>query len=137
MGRVRSRSGESACRFQGSYPPGRSPHQALDALAAGLYRKRVNWIVGADIPGFFDNLSYEWMLWFLEHRIADTRILRLIQKWLTVGVSEDGEWAETAKGTLQGVVFPLCLRRVGGGLARGRAIPGRVPGTAGQVWVGA
>jgi len=92
--RARRRSGESACRFEGSYPPGSSPHQALDALAADLYRKRVNWIVDADIQGFFDNLSHEWMLRFLEHRIADTRILRLIQKWLKAGVSEDGEWRE-------------------------------------------
>ena len=68
--------------FSYGFRPGRSPHQALDALAAGLCRKRVNWIVDADIQGFFDNLSHEWMLRFLEHRIADTRILRLIQKWL-------------------------------------------------------
>jgi len=94
--------------FSYGFRPGRSPHQALDALSVGIARKRVNWILDADIRGFFDNLSHEWMVRFLEHRIADQRILRLIQKWLKAGVSEDGEWSETTIGTPQGaVVSPL------------------------------
>lgn len=88
--------------------PERSPHQALDALAVGIERKRVNWVLDADIRGFFDNVDHEWMLRFLQHRIADQRILRLIQKWLKAGVSEGGNWSETKVGTPQGsVVSPL------------------------------
>jgi len=94
--------------FSYGFRPGRSPHQALDALAVGLERKKVNWVLDADICGFFDNVSHEWMVKFLEHRVADRRIIRLIQKWLKAGVSEDGQWSETKKGTPQGaVVSPL------------------------------
>ena len=81
------------------FRPGRSPHQALDALSVGIQRKRVNWILDADIRGFFDQMSHEWTMKFVQHRIADERILRLIQKWLKAGVSEDGEWSETRIGT--------------------------------------
>jgi group II intron reverse transcriptase/maturase len=80
--------------FQGfsyGFRPGRSPHQALDALTVGIQRKRVNWVLDADIRGFFDNMSHEWTMKFVEHRVADRRILRLIQKWLKAGVSEDGQ----------------------------------------------
>ena len=74
----------------------------------GIERKQVNWVLDADIRGFFDNVDHEWMLRFLQHRIADRRILRLIQKWLKAGVSEDGDWSETKAGTPQGaVVSPL------------------------------
>src|SRR6202163_3987970 len=97
--------------FQGfsyGFRPGRSPHQALDALYVGIQRKRVNWVLDADIQGFFDNVSHEWALKFVEHRVADRRMLRLIQKWLKAGVSEDGQWSETKVGTPQGaVVSPL------------------------------
>ena len=94
--------------FSYGFRPGRSPHQALDALAVGLERKKVNWMLDADIRGFFDNVSDEWTVKFLEHRVADRRIIRLIQKWLKAGVSEDGQWSETKKGTPQGaVVSPL------------------------------
>jgi RNA-directed DNA polymerase len=65
-------------------------HQALDALTVGIQWKRVNWVLDADIRGFFDNMSHEWTMKFIEHRLADRRILRLIQKWLKAGVSEDG-----------------------------------------------
>src|ERR1700681_2684062 len=68
--------------FSYGFRPGRSPHQALDALNVGICRKRVNWILDADIRGFFDHLSHEWMMKFVEHRGGDTRILRLICKWL-------------------------------------------------------
>jgi len=94
--------------FSYGFRPGRGPHQALDALSVGLERKKVNWIVDADIRGFFDNLSHQWAVQFLQHRVADPRILRLIQKWLKAGVSEDGEWSETKVGTPQGaVISPL------------------------------
>jgi RNA-directed DNA polymerase len=94
--------------FSYGFRPGRSPHQALDALSVGIQRKKVNWVLDADIRGFYDNLSHEWTTKFIEHRVADRRILRLIQKWLKAGVSEDGRWSETKKGTPQGaVVSPL------------------------------
>ena len=92
------------------FRPGRSPHQALDALNVGIQRKRVNWILDADIRGFFDNMSHEWTMKFVQHRVADPRILRLIQKWLKAGVSEDGEWSETKVGTPQGQWFHRCSR---------------------------
>ena len=87
--------------FQGfsyGFRPGRSPHQALDALNVGIHRKRVNWILDADIQGFFDHVSHEWLEKFLKHRIADPRVLRLIQKWMKAGVMEEGEWSETETG---------------------------------------
>src|ERR1700756_3905383 len=97
--------------FQGfsyGFRPGRSQHQALDALWVGIMRKRVNWILDADIRDFFGSISHEWLVKFLQHRIADRRILRLIQKWLRAGVSEDGEWSKTETGTPQGsVISPL------------------------------
>ena len=101
--------------FQGfsyGFRPGRSPHQALDALSVGLHRKRVNWVLDADIRGFFDNMSHEWTMKFIEHRVADCRILRLIQKWLKAGVSEDGQWSETKVGTPQGAVVSPLLANV-------------------------
>src|ERR1700674_458468 len=97
--------------FQGfsyGFRPGRSSHQALDALSVGLHRKRVNWVLDADIRGFFDQMSHEWTMKFIEHRVADRRMVRLIQKWLKAGVSEQGQWSETRVGTPQGaVVSPL------------------------------
>ena len=90
--------------FSYGFRPGRNAHMALDALNAGLQKKRVNWILDADIKGFFDHVSHEWLLKFLGHRVADDRMLRLIQKWLKAGVSEEGEWSETTVGTPQGAV---------------------------------
>jgi RNA-directed DNA polymerase len=93
--------------FQGfsyGFRPGRNQHQALDALWVGLVRKKVNWVLDADIRGFFDSISHEWMIKFVEHRIADRRILRLIRKWLRAGVSEEGQWSKTEVGTPQGAV---------------------------------
>ena len=72
------------------YRPGRGQHDALDALHAGIYRKQVNWVLDVDIQGFFDAMAHSWTIRFLEHRIADKRILRLIAKWLKVGITEDG-----------------------------------------------
>src|ERR1017187_625036 len=91
--------------FSYGFRPGRSPHQAIDALTVGIQRKRVNWILDADIRGFFDNMSHEWTMKFIEHRVADRRIHRLIRKWLKAGVSEDGQWSETNVGTPQGAVI--------------------------------
>jgi RNA-directed DNA polymerase len=88
--------------------PRRDQHQALDALSVGITKRKVNWILDADIRGFFDNISHEWLMKFLEHRIADRRMLRLLKKWLRAGVSEDGEWSPTKVGTPQGaVISPL------------------------------
>ena len=98
--------------FSYGFRPGRSPHQALDALTVGIQRKKVNWILDADVLGFFDNLSHEWALKFIEHRVADRRILHLIRKWLKAGVSEDGQWSETNKGTPQGAVASPLIANV-------------------------
>jgi RNA-directed DNA polymerase len=101
--------------FQGfsyGFRPGRSPHQALDALSVGLHRKRVNWVLDADIRGFFDQMSHEWTMKFVQHRVADHRILRLLQKWLKAGVSEEGQWSETTVGTPQGAVVSPLLANV-------------------------
>jgi group II intron reverse transcriptase/maturase len=101
--------------FQGfsyGFRPGRSPHQALDALYVGIQRKRVNWVLDADIQGFFDHVSHDWALKFVEHRVADRRMLRLIQKWLKAGISEDGQWSETELGTPQGAVVSPLLSNV-------------------------
>jgi group II intron reverse transcriptase/maturase len=94
--------------FSYGFRPGRSAHDALDALAVGITRKKVNWVLDADISDFFSSLDRSWLLKFLEHRIADRRVLRLVQKWLAAGVIEDGEWSNTEQGTAQGAsVSPL------------------------------
>uniref|UniRef100_UPI00029A2453 reverse transcriptase domain-containing protein n=1 Tax=Schlesneria paludicola TaxID=360056 RepID=UPI00029A2453 len=94
--------------FSYGYRPGRSGHRALDALSVGIQAKKVNWILDADIRGFFDNIDHNWLLKFLEHRITDRRLLRLLKKWLRAGVSEDGEWSASTVGTPQGaVISPL------------------------------
>jgi RNA-directed DNA polymerase len=94
--------------FSYGFRPDRGPHRALDALTVGIQRKRVNWVLDADIRNFYDSLSHEWTLKFIAHRVADRRILRLIQKWLRAGISEDGQWSETKVGTPQGsVASPL------------------------------
>jgi RNA-directed DNA polymerase len=90
----------------------RTAHDALDALSVGIADRRVNWVFDADIRGFFDNIDHGWMHKFIEHRIADPRVLRLISKWLTAGVSEDGEWSETTVGTPQGAVISPLLANV-------------------------
>jgi RNA-directed DNA polymerase len=84
------------------FRPERSQHQALDALTVGIERKKVNWILDLDIRGFFDNLNHEQLVQYVEVRIADPRMLRLIRKWLKAGVCEEGQWKETEVGTPQG-----------------------------------
>ena len=88
--------------FSYGFRPGRGQHNALDALYVGLTKRKVNWVLDSDIQGYFDAISHEWAVKFVEHRIADRRIVRLIQKWLNAGVLEDGtrRWQET--GTPQG-----------------------------------
>jgi len=94
--------------FSYGFRPGRSPHHALDALAAGIKRKRVNWVLDADFREFFTSLDHRWLVRFLEHRIADGRVLRLIQKWLSAGVIEDGARTTCDEGVPQGAsVSPL------------------------------
>jgi RNA-directed DNA polymerase len=94
--------------FSYGFRPWRSPHDALDALAVAIYRRSVIWVLDADIRGFFTRLDQSWLERFLEHRIADKRVLRLIQRWLRAGVIEDGEWSQTSEGTAQGAsVSPL------------------------------
>jgi RNA-directed DNA polymerase len=88
--------------------PGRNPHDALDALAVGLERSKVNWVLNIDICGFFDAMVHGWLVRFVEHRIADRRIVRLIQKWLQAGVLEDGKHSVSEVGSPQGAsVSPL------------------------------
>jgi group II intron reverse transcriptase/maturase len=81
--------------FSYGFRPGRSQHHALDALSAGIVGRKVNWVLDADIRGFFDAIDHGWLVKFVEHRVGDRRVLRLIQKWLTVGVMENGKWAES------------------------------------------
>ncbi len=98
--------------FSYGFRPGRGQHDALDALAVGLERRKVGWILDADIRAFFDSISHEWPVRFLEHRVGDQRVLRLIGKWLKAGVLEDGEWAEGTVGTPQGAVISPLLANV-------------------------
>jgi RNA-directed DNA polymerase len=98
--------------FSYGFRPKRNQHQALDALTVGITRKRVNWVLDLDIRGFFDNMSHEWTIKFVEHRIGDPRIIRLIQKWLKAGVSEEGKWQESKIGTPQGAVISPLLANI-------------------------
>jgi RNA-directed DNA polymerase len=98
--------------FSYGFRPGRSQHDALDALSYALLKKKVNYILDADVRSFFDNLDKGWMIRFIEHRVADPRILRLIQKWLKAGVMEEGKWSEPKTGTPQGSVISPLLANV-------------------------
>jgi RNA-directed DNA polymerase len=88
--------------FSYGFRPGRSQHNALDALYTGLLTKKVNWVLDIDIRGFFDAIKHEWLVKFIEHRIADRRVVRLIQKWLNAGVLEEGKRMQMEEGTPQG-----------------------------------
>lgn len=88
--------------FSYGFRPGRNPHQALDALVVGITTRKVNWVLDADIRSFFDTLKHEWLVKFVEHRVADRRIVRLIQKWLAAGVLEEGQRTQSEVGTVQG-----------------------------------
>ena len=98
--------------FSYGFRPGRGQHDALDALAVGIGSKAVNWILDADIRGFFDNISHDWMMRFVEHRVGDRRVLRLIRGWLKAGVVEDGVRQPATKGTPQGAVISPLLANI-------------------------
>jgi RNA-directed DNA polymerase len=98
--------------FSYGFRPGRSQHDALDALAFGITRTKVNYILDCDVRSFFDSVSHEWLVRFMEHRIGDPRVIRLIRKWLKAGVLEDGSWAPTESGTPQGSVISPTLANV-------------------------
>ena len=94
------------------FRPGRNAHQALDALVVGIQQKRVNWVLDADIRGFFDTISHEWLVKFIEHRIGDRRIITLTQKWLRAGVLEEGQWTQSEEGTPQGGIISPVLANI-------------------------
>lgn len=98
--------------FSYGFRPGRSQHDALDALTVAICDTPVNWILDADIRGFFDSVSHEWLVRFLKHRIGDERVIRLVQKWLKAGVLEEGQWSVSEAGTPQGAVASPLLANV-------------------------
>jgi group II intron reverse transcriptase/maturase len=98
--------------FSYGFRPGRGPHNALDALAVGIQRRKVNWVLDADIRDFFTSLDHDWLSKFLEHRVADKRVLRLIRKWVSAGVIEDGEWTASEVGAPQGASASPLLANV-------------------------
>ncbi len=98
--------------FSYGFRPGRAPHEALDALSVGLSRQRVDWVLDLDIESFFDRIDHDWLMKFLEVRIGDPRVLRLIRKWLRAGVQEEGTRTETREGTPQGAVISPLLANV-------------------------
>jgi RNA-directed DNA polymerase len=94
--------------FSYGFRPGRGQHDALDALAVGITRTKVSWILDADVRSFFDSMSHDWLIRFVEHRIGDPRVIRLIRKWLKAGVMDGAEWTSSDTGSPQGsVISPL------------------------------
>lgn len=98
--------------FSYGFRPGRSQHDALDALSVGISTARVNWILDADIRSFFDKIDQQWLIRFLEHRISDERVIRLVRKWLKAGVLDEGVWSISETGTPQGAVISPLLANV-------------------------
>src|SRR5580698_125582 len=98
--------------FSYGFRPKRNQHQALDALAFGIGRRRINWVLDCDVQSFFDKVSQSWLMRFIEHRIGDRRIIRLIAKWLTAGVLEQGRLIVTEEGTPQGAVISPLLANI-------------------------
>lgn len=92
--------------------PGRNQHNALDAVYVAITQRKVSWVLDADLRSFYDSLNHDWLMKFLEHRIADQRVLRLIRKFLQAGVSEDGKWTKTEVGTPQGAVISPLLANI-------------------------
>ena len=88
--------------FSYGFRPGKSAHNALDAVAVGVSVRKVSWILDADIAKFFDTIEHDWLVKFIEHRVADTRVVRLIKKWLHAGVLEEGRLTQSELGTVQG-----------------------------------
>jgi RNA-directed DNA polymerase len=98
--------------FSYGFRPGRGQHDALDALAFGIVRTKVSWIVDADVRSFFDSMSHDWLIRFVEHRIGDRRVIRLIQKWLKAGVMDGVEWTSSDTGSPQGSVVSPTLANI-------------------------
>lgn len=101
--------------FQGfsyGFRPGRSPHNALDALTVGIERKRVRWVLEIDIRAYFDTISHEWLGKFIEHRIGDKRVLNLIGKWMRAGILEEGQWSLSEEGVPQGNLISPILANI-------------------------
>jgi len=98
--------------FSYGFRPGRNQHDALDALAVGILRKKVNWVLDADIRNFYDAIDHGWLVKFIEHRVGDQRMMRLIKKWLAAGVMENGEWAASEVGAPQGATASPLLANV-------------------------
>jgi RNA-directed DNA polymerase len=98
--------------FSYGFRPGRGQHDALDALAVGITHTKVSWIVDADIRSFFDSMSHEWLIRFVEHRIGDPRLIRLIRKWLKAGVMNGAEWTSSDIGSPQGAVGTPLTQKV-------------------------
>ena len=94
--------------FSYGFRPGCKPRDALDALAAGIYQRKVSWVLDADIRDFFGSLDRDWLERFLRHRIADERVLRLAGKWLAAGVVEDGKLSETGRERRRELRFRRC-----------------------------
>jgi RNA-directed DNA polymerase len=106
VGKVLNQIGEEDfLGFSYGFRPERSQHDALDSLWVGIMSKKVNWILDLDIRSFFDKLQHDWLIKFVEYRIGDKRVVRLIQKWLKAGVLEEGQWFETEEGSPQGSVM--------------------------------
>ncbi len=98
--------------FSYGFRPGRGAHAARDALAYVIEPGKGSWIVDCDIRKDFDEINREWLMRFLEHRIGDGRVLRLIGKWLHAGVMEDGLWTDTGKGSRQGAILSPILANI-------------------------
>jgi len=98
--------------FSYGFRPGRGQHDALDALAVGITHTKVSWIVDADVRSFFDSMSHEWLIRFVEHRIGDPRMIRLIRKWLKAGVMDGAEWTSSDIGSPQGAVITPLTQKV-------------------------
>jgi RNA-directed DNA polymerase len=98
--------------FSYGFRPGRNPHNALDALTVGIERKCVRWILDADLRAFFDTISHEWLVKFIQHRVGDPRVVQLIQKWLKAGVLEEGSWTPSEEGTPQGGLISPVLANI-------------------------
>ena len=98
--------------FSYGFRPGRGQHDALDALAFGITRTKVSWIVDADVRSFFDSMSHDWLIRFVEHRIGDPRMIRLIRKWLKAGVMDGAEWTSSEVGSPQGSVISPTLANI-------------------------
>jgi len=98
--------------FSYGFRPKRGQHDAMDALSVAISNTPVNWILDADIKGFFDAVNQDWLIRFVEHRIGDERIIRLVRKWLKAGVLEAGQWQSSDMGTPQGAVISPLLANI-------------------------